>query len=120
MSTLEAKLRAQMLDGNAALLSLADDGEEESCSCRCCTHAANFGHACDSLSLWPCTCMTRAPLMQVDDLDDSMEASSAATAAGSGVTAMPEEVQLPKIRVVVRKRPLNSKVGARPPLTAHC
>ena len=29
MSTLEARLRAQMLDGDAALLSLADEGDEE-------------------------------------------------------------------------------------------
>ena len=50
MSTLEARLRAQMLDGNAALLSLADDGEEEELLMQVCMHAADIlGSTCDSL-----------------------------------------------------------------------
>ena len=54
------------------------------------------------------------PSVQVDDLDDSMQPAPQ-QAQPVPVSAMPEEVQLPKIRVVVRKRPLNSRVRGAPP-----
>ncbi|KAK9904909.1 hypothetical protein WJX75_005265 [Coccomyxa subellipsoidea] len=79
MDTITAQMKAQMLDGDAALLDLANEPDE-------------------------------GLLLQVDSPHDESY-SKRQTSHRQG--RLPDEVELPKIRVVVRKRPLNSKESER-------
>ena len=137
VSSLEARLRAQMLDGNAALLSLADEADEGPLMqvlllwipiilygrpTMCSSHSVigipkfemthiNQGANWRIIPLCQATaanCWRR----QVDDLDGYAAASPAQQQPElPPLVSMPEEVHLPKIRVVVRKRPLNHRVS---------
>jgi hypothetical protein len=56
---------------------------------------------------------------QVDDLDEGQEDAATHQAQPAALAGMPAEVPLPKIRVVVRKRPLNNKVPFAPSPLGH-
>lgn len=117
MDTITAQMKAQMLDGDAALLDLANEPDEGLLlqvwpGLLNCPFQDIFLHCClqSHMECKLADLPKKLQFLQSGQVDAPYDDPYTKRRTSQRQGRLPDEVELPKIRVVVRKRPLNQKV----------